>query len=44
MAHAHDKRFEPFNHFPANVSDNKPVKQVDFDLMLDRDDVIYKST
>ena len=42
-SNAHDKRFEPFNYFPKNLSDNKPIQQVDFNKMKDRDNSIYKN-
>jgi len=41
IAPAHDKRFETFNNFPVNASDNKPVRQVDFDLQQKRDYRMY---
>lgn len=41
---AHEKRFDPYNHFPANISSNKPVPQVDFAKGLARDNGIYRNT
>jgi hypothetical protein len=41
--HAHEKRFDPFNYFPKNLTDNKPVRQVDFDKQYLRDDFVYKN-
>ena len=34
---AHENRFDPFNHFPKNLTDNKPIRQVDFNKMPFRD-------
>lgn len=42
MTKVHEKRFDPFNHFPVNISNNKPVRQVDFNKVLPRDDHVYK--
>lgn len=39
---AHDKRFDTFNNMPRNLSDNKPVRQLDFNKMKNRDDICYK--
>ncbi len=43
MSKAHEKRFEPYNYFPANASDNKPVRNIDFIKMKARDNAIYRA-
>ena len=40
---AHEKRFNPYNYFPMNISSNKPIPQVDFDKGLKRDDAAYRN-
>lgn len=41
---AHEKRFDPYNYFPKNLADNKPIRQVDFDKNMNRDDnYVYKN-
>ena len=44
---AHEKRFDPYNYFPKNLADNKPIRQVDFDkaypLANKWDDFVYKN-
>lgn len=39
---AHDQRFEPFNHFPANYSNTHIPRQVNFDQYPGRDGALYK--
>lgn len=41
MSNAHEKRFDPYNYFPNNLSNNKPVRQIDFDKNIPRDNKIY---
>jgi hypothetical protein len=40
-AAAHEKRFEPYNYFPASLSNNRPVPKVDFAKGLPRDGKMY---
>ena len=44
MPKAHDRRFDSFNNFPRILSDHKPVRNIDFDRMKDRDEVVYRDT
>ena len=44
MSNAHEKRFDPYNYFPHNLSNNKPVRKVDFDKNIARDNKIYEGT
>ena len=39
---AHDQRFEPYNMFPANYSNTKIPRQVNFDNYPGRDGALYK--
>lgn len=39
---AHEKRFDPYNYFPKNLADNKPIRQVDFDKAYHRDNYVYR--
>jgi len=41
-ANAHEKRFDSYNYFPKNISNNKPVPQVDLTKGLPRDAAMYK--
>ena len=41
-ANAHEKRFEPYNYFPQNISNNKPVPNVHMEQGLPRDGNMYK--
>lgn len=42
-ATVHEKRFEPYNYFPANISNNKPIRNVDFAKILARDGKMYSN-
>jgi hypothetical protein len=43
-SNCHEKRFDPYNYFPENLSDNKPVRKVDFNLIRARDNLCYRDT
>jgi len=38
----HEKRLEPYNYFPTNISDNKPIRRIDFNKLKARDNLCYK--
>jgi hypothetical protein len=38
----HEKRLEPYNYFPTNLSDNKPIRKIDFNLVKARDNLCYR--
>ena len=42
MPKAHDRRFDSFNNFPKILSNNKPVRNINFERMKDRDEVVYR--
>jgi hypothetical protein len=42
MSNCHEKRLEPYNYFPTNLSDNKPIRMVNFDKNYARDNLLYR--
>jgi hypothetical protein len=42
LANCHEKRLEPYNYFPTNLTDNKPIRQIDFTKTVPRDNLMYR--